>query len=295
VPESNKRRRERQAASARERAAANRAVAQRAQQRQRAQKILGSVLVLVIIAAVGVYIGVHHTKSNNVAGNRVVASPAVLKAVDSVSDTTLQAVREGATKPVLPTKANDQPLTVGGKPDLLFVGAEWCPFCAAERWSLIESLRQFGTFTGLKQVSSSSSDTDPNTPTFSFYGSTFRSKYLSFTPIESETRDRQTLQTPTKTEQALWEHYTGNPPGFPFIDFDGKYVQTSTGYDPSLLAGLTQAQVAAQLNNPKSSIALAIDGSSNITTATICIMTNNMPANVCLLPAITNAQSALNA
>jgi hypothetical protein len=176
----------------------------------------------------------------------------------------------------------------------LFIGAEFCPYCAAERWPLIQALSRFGTFTNLKQVSSSSSDVFANTPSFSFYKSTYRSKYLSFTPVEVEDRSGKRLETPSSTEQALWEHYTGNPPGYPFIDFDGKYVQTAQSFSPALLAGLTQAKIAAQLNDPSSEVAKAIDGSANVATATICTMTDNQPAGICLAPAITNLQSDLN-
>ena len=60
------------------------------------------------------------------------------------------------------------------------MGAEYCPYCAAERWALVMALSKFGTFTDLQGTTSSATDTNPSTPTFSFYGSTYTSKYLSF-------------------------------------------------------------------------------------------------------------------
>ncbi|MGH3290263.1 MAG: DUF929 family protein, partial [Trebonia sp.] len=41
------------------------------------------------------------------------------------------------------------PLTRGGKPEVLYVGAEYCPYCAMENWPLIVALSRFGQFTGL--------------------------------------------------------------------------------------------------------------------------------------------------
>jgi thiol-disulfide isomerase/thioredoxin len=79
------------------------------------------------------------------------------------------------------------PLASGGKPEVLYLGAEYCPYCAAQRWAMINALSRFGTFTGLTTTHSSSTDSDPNTPTFTFYGSKYISKYVTFTPVEQTT------------------------------------------------------------------------------------------------------------
>ena len=41
------------------------------------------------------------------------------------------------------------------------MGAEYCPYCAAERWSMIVALGRFGTFSGLQTMRSSSTDSRP--------------------------------------------------------------------------------------------------------------------------------------
>ena len=87
--------------------------------------------------------------------------------------------------------------TVDGKPKIVFVGAEYCPFCAAERWSMIYWLSQFGTFKGLTQIQSSSTDIYPDTNTFTFYKSSYTSQYVDFNPNEVEDRDQNPLQTPS--------------------------------------------------------------------------------------------------
>jgi hypothetical protein len=56
---------------------------------------------------------------------------------------------------------------------------------------MIVALSRFGTFSGLSTTHSSSSDTDPYTPTFTFYGSTYTSQYLNFTPVETTKNYRQ--------------------------------------------------------------------------------------------------------
>jgi len=254
--------------------------------------VISTVVVIAVAAVVVAVVAINHKGKQSAAGNRVAANAATLQTLTSVSAATLNKVALGSDK-LAPKKVSDPALTSGGKPEVLFIGAEFCPYCGAERWPLIQALSRFGTFKHLNEISSSSTDVDPNTPTWSFYKSSYSSKYLTFVPIENETRTKATLVNPTNAEAALWEKYTGNPPAFPFIDYGGKYVQTSQSYDPGLLAGLTQSQVAAQLNNPNSKIAKAIDGEANVTTATICSMTNNQPASVCLSPMITTIQSQL--
>src|SRR5260370_2112678 len=41
------------------------------------------------------------------------------------------------------------PLLQGQKPILLFIGAQYCPFCAAERWSIVQALARFGAWSTL--------------------------------------------------------------------------------------------------------------------------------------------------
>ncbi|HJZ09335.1 MAG TPA: DUF929 family protein, partial [Trebonia sp.] len=202
---------------------------------------------------------------------------------------------------------NGKPLTSGGKPEVLYVGAEYCPFCGAQRWAMIVSLSRFGTFSGLKTIHSSSSDTDPNTPTWSFYGSKYTSPYINFTPVEETTNERQgnssdtsvpyvTLQTPTSAQQALLNQYDPGANGYsgaiPFIDMGNKYVEVGnmSPYGPTVIDGKTWSQIATALTQPNSAIAKGVLGSANYMTAGICKMTNNQPASACT-PAIQALES----
>ena len=73
------------------------------------------------------------------------------------------------------------------------MGAEYCPYCAAERWGMIVALSRFGTFTGLQTTHSAAKDgagnaeVYPNTATWTFVHSSYTSKYLTFTPVEMNT------------------------------------------------------------------------------------------------------------
>ncbi len=172
---------------------------------------------------------------------------------------------------------------------MLYIGAEFCPYCAAMRWSMAVALSKFGTLSPLHGIHSSSTDTDPNTPTLTFYKSTYTSKYLTFEPVENETVSRGQLQPTTSAQQAVWQKYSPpNQLGYPFIDFGNKFLISSPLYDPAVLAGLSYQQVAQDMRNPSSPVAQGVLGAANYITAAICKMTSNAPASVCNTKAVSS-------
>jgi Domain of unknown function (DUF929). len=54
-----------------------------------------------------------------------------------------------------------------GKPEVLYVGADYCPYCAAQRYIVLAALSRFGTFSNVAPLISSES----SIPTFTFHGS----------------------------------------------------------------------------------------------------------------------------
>jgi thiol-disulfide isomerase/thioredoxin len=296
--------------SAREKIAAQRAAARRSEIRRRAFITAGSVIVVIAIVVVFVVIKVSSNNSssgsggsNSVTGTALPAS--VIKNITTVPASALNTVGTGSVPSFMATdeggtpaltKISDSPLTSGGKPEMLYIGAEFCPYCAAERWAMAVALSRFGTFTTqLHGIHSSSTDTDPNTPTLTYYQTKYSSPYLVFTPVENETRDRGPLQNVTSQQQALWTKYdsSNGSTGYPFIDFGNKYVIKTPTYDPGVLAGMTWAQVAAALHNPSSQVAQGALGSANYITAAICKMTGDKPGNVCTAPGVVKASGSL--
>lgn len=190
----------------------------------------------------------------------------------------------GVTDQSQPT-SGDQPLTSGGKPDILYLGAEYCPYCAAERWPLVAALSRFGTFTGLGLTASSSTDVYPDTDTLTFLHAAYSSPYLAFTPVELADRDKATLQTPTANEQNLLDKYTNG--GIPFIDLGGTAVLSSAAYSPQLLAGMDWNAIASALRqDPSGPVAQSVIGAANQITAHLCTLTGGKPGSVCQAPEI---------
>jgi hypothetical protein len=185
-------------------------------------------------------------------------------------------------------------LTAHGKPELLYMGGEFCPFCAAERWAIAAAVSRFGTLTGLHLIRSSPLDIHPDTATLSFTGARYASKYLEFVPVEwyGEQPDPDTpfghvyLQHPTKQEEALFAEYSGG--AIPFVDIGNRFL-TSTQYSPSDLAGLTWAQIAAAMHDPGSVVSKDIDGAANTIAAGICKLTHDQPGGVCRSAGVSSA------
>jgi thiol-disulfide isomerase/thioredoxin len=267
--------------SARARIAAQQEAARRAEARRRALLVGGCVVVIVAIVLGIVLAKVLSKSSSTPPGPASEQLPAgVQSAIMTVPPSTLSAVGTGSVLSGSLRPLTGPALTSGGKPEMLYIGAEWCPYCAAERWAMAVALSRFGTFSPLRGIRSSPTDVYPNTSTLTFYRSTYTSKYLVFTPVESENLNQNPLQTPTAAQAALWRKY--DPPGntFPFIDFGNRFLATVT-YDPGVLAGLTWSEIASDLHMPSSNVAKAVVGSANVFTAAICRLTGNAPASVC--------------
>ena len=187
-------------------------------------------------------------------------------------------------------------LTSAGKPEMLYIGAEFCPYCAAMRWSMAIALSRFGDFTTpLQGIHSSPTDTDPNTATLTFYKTGYASKYLKFTPVENLTVSHSSLQSLTSEQNALWAKYEPDPNtrGYPFIDFGNKLVLKGPIYNPAVLAGKSWSQIAAALHDPSSPVTQNVVGAANYVTGAICKMTSNQPSDVCSSPAVTAVQGNL--
>jgi thiol-disulfide isomerase/thioredoxin len=266
------------AQSARARIAAQQAEQRRLEKRRRILAV--SAVGVVVLVAIGLIVGLGLSKGTPKQSAATTGPlPASVQAKLDVPVSVLTAVGAGSALSSAIKPATGPPLTSGGKPEMLYIGAEWCPYCAAERWAMAVALSRFGTFSPLKGIHSSSSDVYPNTATLTFYKSTYTSKYLVFTPVEAEDVNRNPLQQPTAAQQALWTKYApGNT--FPFIDIGDRFV-ASTTYNPQVLQGLTWSQIAADLHNPSSPVAKGAVGSANLFTAAICKLTGNAPANVC--------------
>ena len=273
--------------SARERLAAERAAAAAAAKRRRTIGI-GAAVAAVILAIVGVMVLISLPRPAPSAQGLTAAEAAQLgdgsyvTTLTSIPASTLDAVGIGSvTQVAAKSVPNGQPVLKDGKPRVLYIGADYCPYCGLERWPLTIALSRFGSFTGLKAALSSPDEgAASNIPTVSYDAATYTSQYLAFDGVE--TADR--LGKPTKTidpaDKTAMAPY--NPKSsIPWLYWGTGYQVGASFPDYQFLAGKKAADVAAKLADPTSAEAQAVLGAANLHTAQLCKLTNGQPGNVC--------------
>jgi Domain of unknown function (DUF929) len=269
--------------------------------RSRHPVLTALVPVVLIVAVVGTMVVIKATGNSGSGSNAshvasggtsatadpgTIALPASVTAALKVPTATLDQVGASSAA-VPPTKINGGGAALrsaDGKLEVTYVGAEYCPYCAAERWALAVALSRYGTFSNLAGTHSASDDVYPNTQTLSFYGSTYSSSYVNFRSVEEATNQRNgatygSLQSPTAAETAQMNRYDSQG-SIPFIDIGNKYVVVGASFSPQVLQGLSKDQIAAQLSDPSSPVAQAIDGAANDITGAISSLGGPQPSGV---------------
>jgi hypothetical protein len=248
----------------------------RVKRRQRNRRLLwiGVAVVLIVIFVVSAYYLSQPTYLDSFDGKPVSSSTmsgltAVAAAPYGSGGASLEGLIRNAT-------GN---LVSHGKPIVLFVGEEGCPYCAEMRWSMVLALMRFGNFTNLAYMTSAYDGTD--FPTFSFIGSTYTSKYLVLQSYEVLDRGTSTLQSLPSNYSSIFNSLSVNQ-GVPFVDFGGKYYTPSAllpasipGYSDyitylsALFGNQNWDQVVSGISSGSQLGALIKDG-ANVITATIC-------------------------
>ncbi|HEY5110165.1 MAG TPA: DUF929 family protein [Acidimicrobiales bacterium] len=271
-------------------------------------------LVIVVIAGLFIF---NATKSKTQDATFTAVTPApvqVVKDVTTIPMSTWDKVGVTSQAPVAkPTVLSGQPpMTVNHKsPAMLYYGAEYCPYCAAERWAMTAALARFGTWSNLQITASSHTDVDPATHTFSFHGVTFDSPYITFKgieqytnqPVGGSTGQYTHLQDPTKEEAAILAKYSSskfNPNAstsggisFPFVNINNAALISGASYDPQILAGQSWTDISGGLSDPTNPTTQAILATGNYMSAAICQATHGQPGKVCTSSGVQAAAKAL--
>lgn len=262
-----------------------------------------AVVAVVVVVAVLVIVKVVGGSGTQNGPTAKAATSGVLAKIRSVPSSTLDAIGTG-TAQTKPQKIKAPALTDNGKPEILYVGAEFCPYCAAERWAVATALSRFGTLHNVGETTSSPNDVYPSTPTLSFSGASLKSSLISFVPREVESNKvvngrYQPLDKLTSAQQAIVSKYNAPPyqkesGTIPFIDLGGRYLISGASYNPQVLHGKTHQQIADALSDPTSPIAKAVDGTANLVTAAVCQLTNQQPSSVCSSSGVKAAAAELS-
>ena len=273
----------------------------------------GAVGLVIVIIAVLFIVKATGSSTQDLSYTPTTTAPAqVVKDVTTIPLSTWNKVGVTSQYPVAkPTILSGQPaMTIDGKsPAMLYYGAEYCPYCAAERWAMATALSRFGTWSNLQITASSHTDVDASTHTLSFHGATLDSPYITFRGIEQYTNIPTSsgaytnLQNPTKEEAAILAKYSSSkylPNGstsggisFPFVDINNAALWSGASYDPQLLAGLSWTDISGGLSDPTNPVTQVILTTGNYMSAAICQATKGQPGDVCTSSGVQAAAKAL--
>lgn len=260
---------------------------------RRRNRFLAAGAVVVVVAVIVVLVVVKLSSNSNGGAPRQPLDATTASRLTSIPVSTLVAAST-KVKSLEPATAISQPplggskpppAGTGGKPEMLYIGAEFCPICATERWAMIVALSQFGKFTHVSRTHSAVSD--GNIPTLSFYKSTFTSPYLVFRSVEQTTNQPsgnfyKPLEQPTAAENALWTNNSqGGTQSYPFIDINGKYLIQTSQFPDTTLQGKSFDTIAASIGDNTNTIGADVDASAAVQTREICEVTGQKPAAVC--------------
>jgi len=265
----------------------------RARQKKRQQTRRITIIVTVVIIAVSIAVGIYFVSTAN-QGTALDKYDGVQ--VSTQDMTSLQSVSDQPYGPAATTAMQSEVDNYGGaqfisngKPVLVYVGAEFCPYCAVERWALIMALERFGNFTNLHYTTSANDEGDY--ATFTFVGSSYTSNYIAFRPYEDEDRSENALQAVPANYSAVWSSFGS---GFPFLDFENTYViKASVLPFPDIIGGKNWTAILSDIST-SDSVGLQIREAANLITGVICQITQGSPAAVCSASPITTSTSSIS-
>ncbi len=177
------------------------------------------------------------------------------------------------------------------RPSILYVGADYCPYCAALRWPLVLTLLRFGSLEGLKFMRSSSTDVFADTATFSFFGAAYRSPWIGFEGFETSTRTGRPLASPPHPVRSLFNAYDAPPftmdaGAIPFLYINGLYVISGSPVPPEIFKGDDWSAIIAGLTQPTSAIYEKVMPETNLLTAAFCKGMAAPPRQICESPGV---------
>jgi hypothetical protein len=168
-------------------------------------------------------------------------------------------------------QVSTRPWLEQGKPVVLYVGAQFCPFCAAERWALVLATSRFGRWSGLRPMQSTAGESGfPSLATYDLLHASYHSVLIVVQTREVADFAGNPLQQLTARQTGAVNRYDPQG-GIPFVLVAGRWGQVSAGYSPALLMGLTFARIHTLIYaQPASTLSVHATREANVLTALVC-------------------------
>jgi hypothetical protein len=247
-------------------------------------------LIVMAIAVIGIFIGLKYWQNAQLMDGTAQAE----KIIKTVDVKTLDTIGPGSAKVTwVPTSGEAVLKGDTGKPVFVYIGAEYCPYCAVQRWAIINSLSRFGQFGTLEPLVASEGDV----PTFNFKDVKYTSQYIDFAAFEEKDNSStpQDLQKVPAKYDAMRTKYASQfgqtGVGYPFINIADQQLSAGAYYPyPDKLIGKSYKQISEELQDNNSDIARGVYGAANVITAQLCKVLDNKPESICNDPTIQQIQ-----
>ena len=274
----------------------------RAQEQRRSRRFIiatsAIVTLIVLVVAVAVIGAARNSTSRATADGPLPAD--VQAALTSIPADVYDQVGAGTAANPPHKPAGLSPVVVDGKPQILYVGTEYCPYCAGLRWSTVTALARFGTWEPLHvSASGAAPEAFPSTATVSFSGSKYQSEHITWAGYEMSSNEKGTdgrytqLDVLPDDDLNRYVQLNSAPPlpagsagGVPFVSIGGTTLQAGGLYDLSVLRGLSAERIVDRLDNPNDPVTQGVIGGANVLTAAICEQTGGQPVDVCDSPGV---------
>ena len=118
-----------------------------------------AVVIIVVVLFIGIRLGGSSTPTSNTPDTTgqhpaLASLTEMVQPVATVPAAVYNSIGTAGEPATMQPLKNQKELKTGSLPRFVYEGAEYCPYCAMARWSMVAALSRFGTFSSLKMTSS---------------------------------------------------------------------------------------------------------------------------------------------
>lgn len=155
------------------------------------------------------------------------------------------------------------PVFVGKKASFVYVGGQFCPFCAMQRWAIVMALSHFGNFSSLGNFTSA----EDKVPTYDFSSASYSSAQVDFQSVELYNNQYPTYSAyESLTGLASTDYSNYGTGSIPFICIAGSIYRSGAGpsFNLNSFKGQSFSTIQTQVNSKSGALYYQIQVDSAI-------------------------------